>query len=138
MVLTRIIREALTESSLPEASVTYIADTDRKYVGELLTMDKYVDMIIPRGGRALAERCRKESTVPVIVGGFGVSHIFVDETADLSRSLRVIENSKIQRPSRTPKYSAPRPATRLTPFWSTRRWRRSSSRCSLSSSERTG
>ena len=49
MVLTRIIREALTESSLPEASVTYIADTDRKYVGELLTMDKYVDMIIPRG-----------------------------------------------------------------------------------------
>lgn len=99
MVLTRIIREALAESSLPEASVTYIADTDRKYVGELLTMDKYVDMIIPRGGRALAERCRKESTVPVIVGGFGVSHIFVDETADLERSLRVIENSKIQRPA---------------------------------------
>ncbi len=99
MVLTRIIRVALTESSLPEASVTYIADTDRKYVGELLTMDKYVDMIIPRGGRALAERCRKESTVPVIVGGFGVSHIFVDETADLTRSLKVIENSKIQRPA---------------------------------------
>ena len=95
MVLTRIIRVALTESSLPEASVTYIADTDRKYVGELLTMDKYVDMIIPRG----AERCRKESTVPVIVGGFGVSHIFVDETADLTRSLKVIENSKIQRPA---------------------------------------
>ena len=93
------IRVALTESSLPEASVTYIADTDRKYVGELLTMDKYVDMIIPRGGRALAERCRKESTVPVIVGGFGVSHIFVDETADLTRSLKVIENSKIQRPA---------------------------------------
>ncbi len=66
---------------------------------QLLKMDDYVDMIIPRGGAGLHKMCKENSTVPVIIGGFGISHIFVDESADLDKSVAVIENAKVQRPS---------------------------------------
>lgn len=56
-------------------------------------------MIIPRGGAGLHKMCKENSTIPVIIGGFGISHIFVDESADLEKSLNVVENSKVQRPS---------------------------------------
>ena len=68
-------------------------------MGELLRLDEYVDMIIPRGGANLHKLCKEQSTIPVIIGGFGVSHLFVDESADLARSVDVIENAKVQRPS---------------------------------------
>lgn len=97
--LVRLIRRALEETGLPAGAVQYIEDPDRKYVSELLRLDRYVDMIIPRGGAGLHMLCKRESTIPVIIGGFGVSHIFVDATADLARALDVIENAKIQKPS---------------------------------------
>ena len=62
-------------------------------------MDEYVDMVIPRGGAGLHEFCRKNSRIPVITGGIGICHLFVDESADLDASVRVIQNSKVQRPS---------------------------------------
>lgn len=65
----------------------------------MLKLDDYVDMIIPRGGAGLHKMCKENSTIPVIIGGFGISHIFVDESADLEKSLNVVENSKVQRPS---------------------------------------
>ncbi|HLA42563.1 MAG TPA: gamma-glutamyl-phosphate reductase, partial [Aggregatilineales bacterium] len=80
-------------------AVQLIRDTDRSYITELLKMHQYVDMIIPRGGNSLHEFCRENSTIPVIIGGIGVCHIYVDDTADVTSSLEVIHNAKTQRPS---------------------------------------
>ena len=99
MALVEVIQAALAKSGLPAASVQYIESPDRALVSELLTMDQYVDMIIPRGGANLHRLCKDQSTIPVIIGGFGVSHLYVDESADLVRAIDVIDNAKVQRPS---------------------------------------
>ncbi|HHF2953929.1 TPA: glutamate-5-semialdehyde dehydrogenase [Vibrio diabolicus] len=99
MELVKVIQSALAKANLPAASVQYIEKPDRELVSQLLKLDDYVDMIIPRGGAGLHKMCKENSTIPVIIGGFGISHIFVDESADLDKSLNVVENSKVQRPS---------------------------------------
>ena len=99
MELVKVIQIALEKAGLPAASVQYIEKPDRELVSQLLKLDDYVDMIIPRGGAGLHKMCKENSTIPVIIGGFGISHIFVDETADLAKSIDVIENAKVQRPS---------------------------------------
>lgn len=99
MALVKVIQAALSKTGLPAASVQYIESPDRALVSELLTMDQYVDMIIPRGGANLHRLCKDQSTIPVIIGGFGVSHLYVDESADLVRAIDVIDNAKVQRPS---------------------------------------
>ncbi len=99
MELVKVIQSALAKADLPAASVQYIEKPDRELVSQLLKLDDYVDMIIPRGGAGLHKMCKENSTIPVIIGGFGISHIFVDESADLAKSLDVVENSKVQRPS---------------------------------------
>jgi glutamate-5-semialdehyde dehydrogenase len=99
MELVKVIQVALAKAGLPAASVQYIEKPDRELVSQLLKLDQYVDMIIPRGGAGLHKMCQENSTIPVIIGGFGISHIYVDASADLVRSLDVVENSKVQRPS---------------------------------------
>lgn len=99
MELVKVIQSALEKAELPAASVQYIERPDRELVSQLLKLDDYVDMIIPRGGAGLHKMCKENSTIPVIIGGFGISHIFVDESADLEKSVDVVENSKVQRPS---------------------------------------
>ncbi|MHA2813840.1 glutamate-5-semialdehyde dehydrogenase [Vibrio campbellii] len=99
MELVKVIQSALAKANLPAASVQYIEKPDRELISQLLKLDDYVDMIIPRGGAGLHKMCKENSTIPVIIGGFGISHIFVDESADLEKSLNVVENSKVQRPS---------------------------------------
>ncbi|WP_441257095.1 glutamate-5-semialdehyde dehydrogenase [Vibrio sp. Vf1514] len=97
--LVKVIQSALEKAQLPAASVQYIEKPDRELVTQLLKLDDYVDMIIPRGGAGLHKMCKENSTIPVIIGGFGISHIFVDDSADLDKSVDVIENAKVQRPS---------------------------------------
>ncbi|WP_139684603.1 glutamate-5-semialdehyde dehydrogenase [Vibrio tasmaniensis] len=99
MELVKVIQSASEKAELPAASVQYIEKPDRELVSQLLKLDDYVDMIIPRGGASLHKMCKENSTIPVIIGGFGISHIFVDESADLEKSVDVVENSKVQRPS---------------------------------------
>ena len=94
-----IIQQALKQVGLPETAIQSIDNPDRKYITELLKLDNYVDMIIPRGGAALHKLCREHSTIPVITGGIGVCHIFVDESADFDKALSIILNAKTQRPS---------------------------------------
>ena len=94
-----VIQRALKECGLPEAAVQAIENPDRALVNEMLRMDKYIDMLIPRGGAGLHKLCREQSTIPVITGGIGVCHIFVDETAELAPALKIIVNAKTQRPS---------------------------------------
>jgi glutamate-5-semialdehyde dehydrogenase len=97
--LVALIQRVLAEVGLPEDIIQFVDDVDRSRVYELLQLDEFVDMIIPRGGAALHEFCRKNSRIPVITGGIGICHLFVDESADLKASLEVIRNAKIQRPS---------------------------------------
>ncbi|PJC86498.1 glutamate-5-semialdehyde dehydrogenase [Vibrio sp. HA2012] len=99
MELVKVIQSALQKADLPAASVQYIEKPDRELVSQLLKLDEYVDMIIPRGGAGLHKMCKENSTIPVIIGGFGISHIFIDESAELAKSVDVVENSKVQRPS---------------------------------------
>ncbi|EOI5729627.1 glutamate-5-semialdehyde dehydrogenase [Cronobacter malonaticus] len=95
----KVIQKALEECSLPAAAVQAIESPDRALVSEMLRMDKYIDMLIPRGGAGLHKLCREQSTIPVITGGIGVCHIFVDETAEFAPALKIITNAKTQRPS---------------------------------------
>lgn len=95
----KVIQQALTECGLPAAAVQAIESPDRALVNELLRMDRYVDMLIPRGGAGLHKLCREQSTIPVITGGIGVCHIFVDDSAEFEPALRIIVNAKTQRPS---------------------------------------
>lgn len=95
----KVIQQALQECGLPAAAVQAIESPDRALVGEMLKMDKYIDMLIPRGGAGLHKLCREQSTIPVITGGIGGCHIFVDETAEIAPALKIIVNAKTQRPS---------------------------------------
>lgn len=97
--LVALIQRVLAAHNLPAAAVQAITDPDRALVSDLMRLDRYVDMLIPRGGPGLHKRCREESHIPVITGGIGICHIFVDESADQAASLAVLENAKIQRRS---------------------------------------
>ncbi len=99
LAIMEVIHEALEKTDLPQDAVQYIDNPDRAMVGHLLKLDKYVDMIIPRGGAGLHEYCRQHSTIPVITGGIGICHIFVDASADLKQAVPIIHNAKTQRPS---------------------------------------
>ncbi len=98
-ILVEVIQTALKQVGISENAVQLITDTDRQLVMDLLKLDEYVDMIIPRGGARLQELCKQHSTIPVIIGGIGVCHLFVEETADLDKSIPLIANAKTQRPS---------------------------------------
>lgn len=97
--LTRILQEALLAYDFPVDAVQTISSSDRKYVSDMLRLYEYIDMIIPRGGNGLHVFCRENSSIPVITGGIGVCHIFVDESADLEKALPVLNNAKTQRPA---------------------------------------
>jgi glutamate-5-semialdehyde dehydrogenase len=98
-ILAELTVKALTQSGLPPAAVQFIDNPDRTLVLELLQLHQFVDIIIPRGGEGLHRFCRENSQIPVITGGIGICHIFVDESADPDKALAVIYNAKTQRPS---------------------------------------
>ena len=97
--LTRVLQDVLARHDLPVHAIQYIHSTDRKYVSDMLRLYEYIDMIIPRGGNGLHTFCRENSSIPVITGGIGVCHIYVDDSARLDRSIPVLHNAKTQRPA---------------------------------------
>lgn len=97
--LTAILRDALALAGLPADAIQVIDDPDRALVEQLLRLDAYVDVIIPRGGAALHAFCREKATIPVITGGIGVCHVYVDQAADLEQVVPIVRNAKVQRPS---------------------------------------
>lgn len=98
-ILVEVIQSALQQAGLPKYAVQAITDPARELVLELLKLDQYVDMIIPRGGAKLQALCQQQATIPVITGGIGVCHLFVEQSADQTKALPLIENAKTQRPS---------------------------------------
>ena len=99
MELTRVLQEVLEAHDFPGDAIQTIGSSDRKYVGDMLRLYEYIDLIIPRGGNGLHVFCRENSSIPVITGGMGVCHIFVDKSADLNRAIPVLNNAKTQRPA---------------------------------------
>lgn len=97
--LYKLMQEAIKAHDVKEEIVTLIESKDRDDVLNMLSMDKYIDVIIPRGGESLHRLCQKHSTIPVIVGGFGISHIFVDYSANRDKTSDVILNAKTSKPS---------------------------------------
>ncbi len=94
-----LIQQALSMHHLPASAVQVIDNPDRQLVTELLGLHQYVDMLIPRGGAALHKLCREQSTIPVITGGIGVCHLYLDESMAISPAIEIIVNAKKQRPS---------------------------------------
>jgi glutamate-5-semialdehyde dehydrogenase len=97
--LSSVIRDAMAEAGLPTDAIQIIDDPDRALVEQLLKLDRYVDVIIPRGGAALHQFCREQATIPVITGGIGVCHVYVDQAADQAKVVPIVRNAKVQRPS---------------------------------------
>lgn len=91
------VREGLTAAGLPETVIQVIETSDRAAVGELITMQDYVDVIIPRGGKGLIERLMRESRIPMIKHLHGVCHVYIDDKADFDKALRIADNAKTQR-----------------------------------------
>ncbi|MGI2097061.1 glutamate-5-semialdehyde dehydrogenase [Shewanella glacialipiscicola] len=98
-LISDVIRSAVVAQGLPIDAVQFIDSPDRALVTGLLKLDQYVDMIVPRGGQALQRLCAEQATIPVILGGIGICHLYVDKNADLERALAVIANAKVQRPT---------------------------------------
>lgn len=96
--LVYAIKEGLKDSPISEDVIELIDDPDRNLVNEMLRQNEYLDLVIPRGGKELIQFVINNSTIPTIETGVGNCHIFVDETADLNKSLDIIENAKVQRP----------------------------------------
>ncbi|MEM7332863.1 MAG: glutamate-5-semialdehyde dehydrogenase [Chloroflexota bacterium] len=99
LALVNVIQAAMEKVGLPQAAIQYIDNPDRALVSQMMRLDEYIDMLIPRGGAGLHRLCREQSTIPVITGGIGICHVYVDESADFDKALDIIENAKVQRPS---------------------------------------
>lgn len=98
LAIANAIKTGLSNSSIPSSAVEIVEDTDRENVNQMLKMNKYLSLIIPRGGAGLIRFVVENSTVPVLETGVGNCHIFVDYNADIEKSVEIIDNAKTQRP----------------------------------------
>ena len=97
--LSRLFNKTGIKVGLPENTVQLIENTDRELVNEMVKMNRYIDVLIPRGGKGLKKFIIENATILVIETGAGVCHVFVDESAKIANALSIIRNAKIQRPS---------------------------------------
>jgi glutamate-5-semialdehyde dehydrogenase len=97
--LANVLRQSLSDQDLPKDSVQLITDTSHETAGDLMHLDDYLDVLIPRGGRGLIQRVVKTATVPVVETGAGNCHIYVDKDAQLKMAQAIVVNAKVQRPS---------------------------------------
>lgn len=97
--IVNALREGLKKVGIAETVINLIQDTSRQSANELMTAEGYVDLLIPRGGAGLINACVRNATVPCIQTGTGICHIYVDESADIEKALKIIENAKTSRPS---------------------------------------
>ncbi len=96
--IARIISRAATEAGLPEGAIQFVESTDRALVKELLGMRDYIDLVVPRGG-GLIDFVLENAKVPVLIGGVGVCHTYVDSAADVDKAVAIADNAKTRRPS---------------------------------------
>ena len=97
--LAKVIQDAIKRAGLPDGIVQIIENTDRSLVNQLLKMPDYIDMVVPRGGAGLIKFVRDNAIMPVVSGGIGVCHTYVDAAADIEKAVRIVYNAKVQRPT---------------------------------------
>ena len=97
IVLGRVIDGALAAAGVPEGAVQIIESSDRAIVAEMLTLKQYIDLVVPRGGEELIRFVEKNATMPVLIGGIGVCHTYVDRDADLAKARDIVVNAKTRR-----------------------------------------
>jgi len=98
-VLAKIIQGAAYRAGVPEGAVQCIESTDRALVGQMLKMRDYIDLVIPRGGADLINYVAQNAAMPVVTGGIGVCHTYVDRSANLEKAVAIVYNAKVQRPT---------------------------------------
>lgn len=97
--IDKVMRQAVKEAGMPEDVIQLVEDTSRESANELMKMNEYVDVLIPRGGAGLIQAVVKNATVPVIETGVGNCHIYIDKNADLKKAVDIVFNAKTSRPS---------------------------------------
>ena len=97
--LAKIIQNAAYRAGIPEGSVQFIESTDRTLVGQMLKMRDSIDLVIPRGGAELINYVAQNASMPVVTGGIGVCHTYVDRSANLEKAAAIVYNAKVQRPT---------------------------------------
>lgn len=93
-----LLKEALRETELPETAIQFVTTTERQAVHEMLRLDQYIDLVVPRGGTELIRLVVENSSIPVIKHDKGLCHIYVDDEADLDMAEKIVFNAKVQRP----------------------------------------
>ena len=96
-VIASILRDAIAAATVPADAVQLIESTDRALVGEMLKMRGVIDLLVPRGGAELIHYVAENATMPVLIGGIGVCHTYVDRAADLDKAVRVVHNAKCRK-----------------------------------------
>jgi glutamate-5-semialdehyde dehydrogenase len=99
VALAHVVQSALDKCGVPAGAIQLIENTDRALVNDLLKMRDVIDLVIPRGGAGLIKFVRDNSSIPVVAGGIGVCHTYVDKTADLAKATAIVYNAKVQRPT---------------------------------------
>ncbi|MFA5628846.1 MAG: glutamate-5-semialdehyde dehydrogenase [Dehalococcoidales bacterium] len=99
IALAKVIRGAIKRAGLSEEVVQVVENTDRALVDRMLKMSNYIDMIVPRGGAGLIKFVKENAAMPVVAGGIGVCHTYVDASADIEKATKIVYNAKVQRPT---------------------------------------
>jgi glutamate-5-semialdehyde dehydrogenase len=99
IAIVSVIQDACRKAGMPEGCVQFIDNTDRSLVDHLLKMRDVVDLMIPRGGAGLIKFVRENAAMPVVAGGIGVCHTYVDKSADIDNAVAIVYNAKVQRPT---------------------------------------
>ena len=97
--LAELVQQAIARAGVPEGAVQFVENTDRELVKRLLKMGNYIDMIVPRGSAGLIEFVKENAVMPVIAGGIGVCHTYIDKNADIEKAVAIAFNAKVQRPT---------------------------------------
>ena len=99
LALAKVVQEAAYKSGIPNGAVQLIESTDRILVDQMLKMKETIDLLIPRGGASLIKLIVENAAMPVVAGGIGVCHTYVDKDADLKKAVDIVYNAKVQRPT---------------------------------------
>ncbi|MBA7482997.1 MAG: glutamate-5-semialdehyde dehydrogenase [Dehalococcoidia bacterium] len=97
--LVSVVQDASLNAGMPDGAVQCVENTDRALVDHMLTMRNVIDLIIPRGGAGLIRSVAERATMPVLTGGIGVCHTYVDKSADVEKAVAIVYNAKVQRPT---------------------------------------
>ena len=99
LALVKLVQQAIVRAGVPEGAVQFVENTDRALVGEMLKLNQYIDLMIPRGGAPFVKFVIENAAMPVVAGGIGVCHTFVDSSADMEKAVAIVYNAKVQKPS---------------------------------------